>query len=114
MTSYQRGDVVLAPMGFTSGAGGKWHPAIVLSSDRYNQETPDVLLASVTSNLQALPHPGDWQINDWQQAGLLKPSLAQTKIATVEASIIGRKLGSLSSADMDGLEQGIKQAIGLP
>lgn len=104
---------MLAPMGFTSGVGSKWRPAVVLSSERYHQATPDVLLAAVTSNVQALSHPGDWLINDWQQAGLLKPSLAQTKIATVEAAILGRKLGRLSTADMAGLEQGIRLALGL-
>jgi hypothetical protein len=28
----------------------------VVSTDRYNQQSPDVLIASITGNLQAIPH----------------------------------------------------------
>jgi mRNA-degrading endonuclease toxin of MazEF toxin-antitoxin module len=37
-------------------------PAVVVSSDAYNRTGPDVLIASITSNLTALPHPGDHRI----------------------------------------------------
>jgi mRNA interferase MazF len=113
MTAYRRGDVILVPFDFTDRSGTKWRPAVVVSGDRYNRQTPDVLVASVTGNLRALPHPGDRQLSDWAVAGLLRPSLAQTKLATIEASIIGRRLGSLSSADMAALDRGLREALDL-
>src|SRR5687767_6972032 len=82
MTTFRRGDVVLVPFDFTDGSGTKWRPAVVVSDDRYNGAGPDVLIASITGNLAALPHVGDHQIGDWRAAGLLRPSLAQTKVAT--------------------------------
>jgi hypothetical protein len=42
----------------------------------------------------------------------LRPSLAQTKLATVEASVLGRKLGSLSAADLAALDRGLAEALG--
>lgn len=88
MTGYSRGDVVLVHFPFTSATASKQRPAIVIASDEYSRTSPDVIIASVTSHLNALPHPGDHVIGDWQGAGLLRPSLAQIKIATIEQSMI--------------------------
>jgi hypothetical protein len=52
--------------------------------DEYNGGSPDVLIASITSNRNAVAHPGDLWLQNWESAGLLKPSLLQTKLATVE------------------------------
>ena len=113
MTSYRRGDVVLVPFDFTDRSGSKWRPAVVISGNRYNRETPDVLIASITGNLRAIPHPGDHQLAGWQSAGLLRPSLVQTKLTTIEASLVGRKLGRLTTADMTALERGLNEALAL-
>ena len=113
-TPLRRGDIVLVPFDFTNRSGTKWRPAIVVSSNRYNRATPDVVVASVTGNLRAIRHPGDCLLTDWQAAGLLKPSLAQTKLATIEASVVGRRLGSLSSQDLAAFEAGLREALGLP
>ena len=111
--SYRRGDVVLVRIDFTDGSGGKWRPAVIVSTNTYNDHSPDILIASITSNLAALPHPGDCILKDWQLAGLIKESLAQTKLATVEASVIGRSLGALSPADLSTLSSGLREALGL-
>lgn len=113
MTTYDKGDVVLVSMDFTDRSGSKLRPAVVVSGEQYNRTTPDVLIASVTGNLGAVPHPGDHRISEWKSAGLLKPSLAQAKLATVETSIIWRKLGKLESADIIALSSGLKKAMEL-
>lgn len=112
-TPLRRGDVVLVPFDFTDRSGTKWRPAVVVSSNTYNRTTPDVVVASVTGNLRAIRHPGDHLLSDWQAAGLLKPSLAQTKLATIEASVIGRRLGSLSAQDLGAFEDGLRAALNL-
>src|SRR5579859_7932175 len=68
-TMNRRGDVVLVPLDFTDRAGTKWRPAVIVSVDEYQRLSPDVVIASVTSNLRAIPHPGDHQIADWRSAG---------------------------------------------
>jgi len=110
---FSRGDVVLVPFGFTSGAGSKRRPAIVVSATGYNRVTPDRIVASVTGNLGGLSHPGDHILADWQAAGLAKPSLAQTKLATVDAAVVGRRLGSLSRADLAAFDRGLRTALDL-
>lgn len=113
MSVYRRGDVVLVPMDFTDRSGSKVRPAVVVSGEEYNRAGPDLLIASITGNLKALAHPGDHRIEDWKAAGLLKPSLAQTKLATVEASVIRRKLGELDEGDLAPLSNGLKEALEL-
>jgi mRNA interferase MazF len=113
MTGYKRGDVVLVRFPFTSGGGGKQRPAVVVSSDAYNATSPDVLVISVTSQLGAPPHPGDHVIRNWQGAGLLRESLAQAKIATLEQTMIVRRLGMLQPDDMEAVEHGLRTALDL-
>jgi len=72
------------------------------------------MIASITGNLRALRHPGDHAIRHWEAAGLLRPSLAQTKIATVEASILGRRLGRLATEDLAAFDRGVRDALDLP
>lgn len=112
-SGYRRGDVVLVPIDFTDRSGSKVRPAVVVSTEDYNRTSPDVLIASITSNQNALPHPGDHRIRKWKAANLLKPSLAQTKIATIETHIIRRKLGELDTEDLDAFEVGLREALGL-
>ena len=113
MTSYDKGDIVLVSMDFTNRSGSKLRPAVVISGEEYNRTTPDVLIASVTGNLGAVPHPGDHRIARWKEAGLLKPSLAQSKLVTVETSIIRRKLGRLDDVDIAAFSSGLKRAMEL-
>jgi mRNA interferase MazF len=113
MTPFERGDVVLVEFPFTSGMASKRRPAVVVSSDTYNQSSPDLIILSVTSHLGAVAHPGDHIVHDWNEAGLLKPSLVQTKVATVERGLIVRSLGKLSSRDQEAVDAGIGLALGL-
>lgn len=103
---------MLVPIDFTDRSGSKVRPAVVVSGEEYNRG-PDLLIASVTGNLSAIPHPGDRRITNWEVAGLLRPSLAQTKLATVEARIIRRRLGRLESEDLEALSAGLKEAMEL-
>ena len=112
-TTWRRGDVVLVPVGFTDQSGAKRHPAVIVSGEEHNDRSPDVMIASITSNPLAIRHPGDHAIRDWQAAGLLRPSLMQTKIATVEAAIIDRRLGHLSRHDLGALDRGLREALAL-
>jgi mRNA interferase MazF len=61
------------PVGFTDRSGIKRRPAVIVSSDGYNAESPDVMIVSITGNLQALRHPGDHVIRHWRAAGRDRP-----------------------------------------
>lgn len=113
MTALHKGDVVLVPFEFTDRSGTKFRPAVVITSDEYQRTSPDLLLAAVTGNVNALPHPGDHALSDWERAGLRRPSLVQMKVTTVEQGVIQQKLGRLSKRDLQAVEQGLRVALGL-
>ena len=53
-TGYEFGDVVLVPFPFTDQRKTKRRPAVVVSSGRYHQERPDLIILAVTSQVRAL------------------------------------------------------------
>ena len=88
------GDIVLCNFPFTSGTASKVRPALILF-DLQNY----CVICRVTSVL----HTGqlDITLNDWQAAGLLKPSVARLdRLVTAEKSIFIRRLGVLSPANL--------------
>lgn len=111
---YRRGDVALLEVEFADQPGkGKLRPVVVVSGERYNALGPDVLVSTVTSNLEPLPHVGDHRIEHWRHAGLKHPSVAQAKLATTASARIRRKLGTLHPDDLRHLEAGLKKALEL-
>jgi mRNA interferase MazF len=70
-TAYRFGDLVLVPFPFTDQTGIKKRPAIVVSSDAYQRQRPDVVLMAVTSQLlRPAGVVGEVLITEWQKAGL--------------------------------------------
>jgi len=48
---YNQGDILLIPIPFSDLTASKKRPVLVLSNSIYNQETEDILVAAITSNL---------------------------------------------------------------
>lgn len=111
MTSYSFGDVVLVRFPFTNQQGSKRRPAVVISSQAYNRQKPDVILAAITSQIRTPLSFGEALIQDWQKAGLFKSSVLKPVIVTVEKSMLAQTLGQLNQADQQALRNMIRQAI---
>ena len=91
------GEVFICQFPFTSGAGSKMRPALVLFDLQQ-----DAVICRITSVLRN--DPLDITLADWQAAGLLKPSIARLdRIVTAEKSIFVRRLGTLSTSDMNAV-----------
>jgi mRNA interferase MazF len=91
------GDVFLCEFPFTSGAASKIRPALVLFDLQH-----DAIVCRITSVLRN--GPLDVRLNDWSSAGLLKPSIARLdRIVTAEKGVFLRRLGSLSTLDLDAV-----------
>ena len=112
MTNYSPGDIVLVEFSFTDGTGSKRRPALIISSDKYNKNRREVILAAITSNIERVL-PGDTRIDDWEEAGLIYPSLATGIIRTIKARMINRKLGALTKQDFGKVQESLEKAISL-
>ena len=95
--SYSFGDTVLVPFPFTDQTSGKRRPAVVVCSQAYQKSRPDLIIMAITSQVKPAQFVGEVLLNDWQVAGLLKPSLIKPVIATIERRLVIRKLGQLNA-----------------
>lgn len=105
---HEFGDVLLVPFPFTSQAASKKRPSVVVSSRDYNASRPDVIVMAITSQLRPQPHFGEVWVSAWRDAGLLKPSAIKPVIATLEQTLILRRLGVLAPEDLAALRTAIE------
>ena len=101
------GEVFICQFPFTSGTGSKMRPALVLFDLQQ-----DAVICRITSVLRDAPL--DITLNDWQAAGLLKPSIARLdRIVTAEKIIFVRRLGTLSTPDLNAVRTAWNQHMRL-
>lgn len=100
MTAYKRGDVVLVPFPFSDQTTAKKRPAVIISSSPYNETSGDLVILAVTSRVGKSTEVGAFLIEEWQEAGLLKPSAVKPAVSTIEQTLILKRLGSLSAKDL--------------
>jgi mRNA interferase MazF len=86
--------------------------AVVVSSDAYNQKRPDIIIMAVTSQMGAAAYFGDVTISQWQPAGLLKPSVIKPIVATIEKSLVIKKLGRVKKEDRSSLRESFNKILG--
>jgi mRNA interferase MazF len=91
---YSQGDILLASLVFSSQAGRKLRPVMVV----YDLGDDDLLVVPITS--QAARSQFDIPLGQWQNSGLRLPSVVRIhKLATIEKAIVVRPLGKLDSRD---------------
>ena len=88
MTNFEFGDIILVPFPFNDQSQAKKRPAVVISSNAYNTERPDLIIMAVTSQIKPENIIGEVIIQDWQAAGLLKPSAIKPVITTIEKGLV--------------------------
>jgi mRNA interferase MazF len=81
--TFEFGDVVPLRFPFTNQPASKQRPAVV-SSSKYNQAKPDLVVMAITSQLRSTASLGEVWITEWQAANLLKPSAIKPVFATIE------------------------------
>ena len=112
MTTYKFGDIILVPFPFTDQSTVKKRPAVIISSDDYNRYRPDVVIMAVTSQMRSADYFGDIAGKEWQQAGLLKPSVVKPILTTVEKGLVIRQLGRISNDDRSELMTTLHTILG--
>lgn len=97
--------IYLVRLPFMESGASKLRPVIVVSKP---QGTFNVVCVVPISS-QPMLVDVDFDISDWKNAGLAKPSIARVhRIATILQSDLTREIGELSGADKKTLKQHIK------
>ena len=109
MPSYLRNEVVLVRYPFTSLAGSKVRPAVVVNAPHVSQ---DVLIVPLTSKTTSLL-PGEFVLSDWAASGLNVASAVKRGIFTVHQSLVIKRVGTLRPSDVAQVESALRDWLGL-
>ena len=109
----KRGDVVLVPFPFAELTATKARPAVVVSGDQYHRTERKIIVAAITSNVQARTGPTNFPLPGWRTSGLLKPSVITSWLATLSPAIVLARIGALSAADLQIMSSKIRLALDL-
>ncbi len=67
---------------------------------------------AITSQVRKPLKSGEIKIIDWQEAGLLKPSVIKPIFTTIEKKLILRTMGALEKTDEENLKTDLQKLIG--
>jgi mRNA interferase MazF len=110
---YQRGEVVLVQFPFSGPSGKKDRPAVVVSTGAYHDEWDELLVVAITSRPPRTTRATDYALLDWKAPGLHQPSWVRTHLATVQRTLIIKKLGDLTARDLQAVEGCLRLSLGI-
>ena len=93
-----QGSVVILPFPFSDLQRKKARPAIVVSNNRYNRYSDDVVAIPLTSNLRPSKYGVPVTRRDMESGKLVVDSIARVdKIFSVEKKIVIKRIGKIDS-----------------
>ena len=111
-----KGDIVLVQFPFTDLSQTKLRPALILYSNSENNETTLCFISSLNvDNLTSEEFAIKDSDKEFSETGLrISSKVRVTRIATLNNSLILRRLGKLGNEYMKMLNKTLKQAFQLP
>ena len=106
-----RGEVVLVPFPYAELTASKARPALVVSSERFSSAEGRVIVAGITSNLAAHRNPTSYELPDWAAAGLKRPSVVTSWLATISPQLVQLRIGHLTHRDLREVEKCLEAAL---
>lgn len=113
ISSLNKYDIVVLQFPFSSQEKLKARPAVIISSESFNNSKRDDLMVLAISSSFENKLSFETEIINWQSAGLLKPSLFKAAIATIEKGLVIQKLGTLEEIDQQALTKLLNQILAL-
>jgi len=97
MSTYRQRDIVLVPFPFSDLSMQKVRPVLILSNDTYNQQSSDIVVCGLTTNLRIAPYSIIIDVTDVEQPGTLryKSRIKADTIASLEQSILVKQIARL-------------------
>jgi len=95
--AFRQRDIVLIPISYTDMTATKHRPALVISSDDYNQKGTDILAVMITSTQNRMPYDVAILAQDMEQGETPRPSFVRCdRIFSVAQSLIVRQFGRVT------------------
>lgn len=111
-TMYKQGDILLIPIPYTDLTTTKQRPVLVLSNNIYNQNTDDILVAAITSQLKDIDYSVVINTEDLSEGELRKTSAIRAdKLYTLSKQIVKRKFGHVYHNILDDVTVKINELL---
>ena len=99
---YKQRDILLVPIPFTDLSSAKKRPVLVVSSNRYNRTTKDLVVTAITSNItngeyNVLLSSANVEEGELKVDSCIRPD----KIYTISQDIVIKKFGSVTDFILD-------------
>lgn len=106
-----KGDIVVVKFPFASSLKYKARPAVIISNENYNHNSRNTYIILAISSQVSHKLEIEKEIVGWKEAGLLKPSILKSSIATIEKEYVIQKLGTLNPQDLRTLNLLIENVL---
>lgn len=114
MIPFNKGDVILIPFPFTDLSATKQRPALIISSDQFNNKHNDVVAMAVSSQIPSQIPEEEYLLSsaDMKTSGLPRKSVIKLgKVITINQSLIIKKLGKIPNQTVTSILNQFNLAI---
>lgn len=109
---YKPFSIVTVPFPFTDKAINKRRPALVISTEIFQQETGHITLMMITSAKHSKWF-GDYQLINLNGTGMSQEAFVRQKIFTLDLRLIVKLIGCLSKKDSEAINVILKKCIAI-
>ncbi|MFH0927615.1 MAG: type II toxin-antitoxin system PemK/MazF family toxin [Candidatus Micrarchaeota archaeon] len=107
-----RRDIVLVPFPFSDQSGSKRRPALIVSSDKFNAKSEDVVALAITSFCDGEPYEIAIKAEDWKD-GLYSESYVKAwAIGAIDKGLVIKRIGRLAPARYEEAVGKMREIIG--
>jgi mRNA interferase MazF len=108
--SFEQGEIVVAPIPFSSQVSAKIRPALVISKKEYNNKSEDIIVLKITSKGKDYPFDVELAEKDLDSGKLKYESVIQVDFPVViEKRSVSQGIGKVSSQKLKEAKQKIKE-----
>lgn len=105
-------DVIWVGLPFSSFKESKVRPAVIVSNDKYNKKSVDVVVCAITSNLEKMPYSLIIDNNNLSAGKMpMKSKIRADKIMQIERNLVINSFARLDNKTFDSLIEEINKLV---
>ncbi|MFA5382013.1 MAG: type II toxin-antitoxin system PemK/MazF family toxin [Candidatus Micrarchaeia archaeon] len=105
-----RKDIILVPFPFSDLSNSKTRPALVLSKNKFNKNSEDIIVCAITSNLDT-NNSVFIEKKDWQNGNYSESVIKYSNLITLDKKLVIKQIGILSDEKFEEVLIKIKEVI---
>ena len=111
--NFKPGDIIVANVLFSSQVGAKLRPALVISNEKYNKSSWDLIVLKITSKGKDYAFDVNIKQSDLKQGTLKKESTIQADFPVVIEKDAAKKIAEVKPEVMSKVKKKIKTLLKL-